>query len=221
MSNDKNIFERLLKLWVMIMKMIIEGVRDPYRVADYLQRIVDPSSPPIEPIGCYIEKNGIIRFNVTPTGWSGPEWEKFCDENGYELSDDARRFLNSPDFKPTLAGKVVQVAVLKGELFADNVRTTENIRAKARKLKLKKGNHDLACLVRKELTNEELVEMGLFWIIGMSDTIEVSGGDPGLLAARWRDSRPWLGAYDGEPDGRWGREDGFAFEEPQVRRPRS
>ena len=41
MSNDKNVFERLFKLLTMVSKMILDGVRDPLKVADYLQEVVD------------------------------------------------------------------------------------------------------------------------------------------------------------------------------------
>lgn len=45
MSNEKkeesNIYERLWKLYIMIGKMIMDGVRDPHKVADLLQTIVD------------------------------------------------------------------------------------------------------------------------------------------------------------------------------------
>ena len=41
MENDKNVYERLWKLWTMICKMVMDGVRDPEKVADALQAIVD------------------------------------------------------------------------------------------------------------------------------------------------------------------------------------
>jgi len=43
-SNDEkegNVYERLWKLWTMICKMIMDGVRDPEKVVDTLQTIVD------------------------------------------------------------------------------------------------------------------------------------------------------------------------------------
>lgn len=43
MGNDKNVYERLWKLWTMICKMIMDGARDPDKVADILQTIVDSS----------------------------------------------------------------------------------------------------------------------------------------------------------------------------------
>jgi hypothetical protein len=39
-----NVFERLFKLWGMICKMILDGVRDPEKVAEALQAIVDGST---------------------------------------------------------------------------------------------------------------------------------------------------------------------------------
>lgn len=42
MSNGEiNVFERLFKLWAMVTKLIMDGKRDPHKVADILQRIVD------------------------------------------------------------------------------------------------------------------------------------------------------------------------------------
>ena len=42
MSNE-NIFERLFRLWSAICKMIVDGARDPYEVAEMLQAIIDGS----------------------------------------------------------------------------------------------------------------------------------------------------------------------------------
>lgn len=41
MGNDKNVYERLWKLWTVICKMIMDGVRNPEKVAEVLQSIVD------------------------------------------------------------------------------------------------------------------------------------------------------------------------------------
>ena len=43
MSND-NVFERLFKLWAMVAKLVLDGKRDPQRVADILQGIVNEVS---------------------------------------------------------------------------------------------------------------------------------------------------------------------------------
>ncbi|MDO8604158.1 MAG: hypothetical protein Q7K40_02005 [bacterium] len=103
-------------------------------------------------------------------------------------------------------------------MFEDNLRTTENIPAKALKLKLKKGYHDLACLIRNEFTNKEIEKMCLLEIIGMSNSIEVSCGAPVILGVGWNDSKACLNAYCGKPGGRWRCGYGFAFEEPGSNR---
>lgn len=46
-SNDKNVFERLFRLWSAVCKMIVDGARDPGKVADDLQRIVDTVTVPL------------------------------------------------------------------------------------------------------------------------------------------------------------------------------
>ncbi|MDO8604159.1 MAG: hypothetical protein Q7K40_02010 [bacterium] len=108
MSNDKD-KARVMTLVTYIYKKIIEGTANASDFADYLQDYLGRAKPR------YTEKGGIIRFDLPPApGWSGPEWEKFYDENGYRLSDSARKFLSSPDFKPTPKGTIVHVAVLKG-----------------------------------------------------------------------------------------------------------
>ena len=43
-SNDTNVYERLWKLYIMIGKMILDGVRDPQKVADALQIIHDTAT---------------------------------------------------------------------------------------------------------------------------------------------------------------------------------
>lgn len=40
MSNEKNVYERLWKLWAMVCKMAMDGARDPHKVAEILQSIV-------------------------------------------------------------------------------------------------------------------------------------------------------------------------------------
>ena len=217
MSNDKKV-ARLFNLFVQVGKMVMDGTRDAVLVADYMQRILDPSLPPVEPVGRFTEKDGIIRFKLTAPGLTGPEWEKFCDENDHNLSNDVRKFLNSPDFKPTPAGTIIHVAVLKGELFEENLRTTKNVCVKALKMKFKKANHDLACIIRKEFTNKEIEEMGLWLISGMSDPVDVSGSGQVLLGVHRDDCAPWFNAFYGKPHNLWIRESVFAFEDQEAAR---
>lgn len=156
--------------------------------------------------------DGTIRVQAVSNGWSGEKWIAWYDEHGYPLSDEAKFLLRSADFKPSKAGTIYEIAVLPGDLLPDNKRITKNIRAKADELKLKHGqdeNPEIVCLIRQKFSNQEIRDMGLLWIVGLHETISGSGGYPSLLSADASDAEPWLNAYWGKPDDRWGRRNGF------------
>ncbi len=161
------------------------------------------------------EKDGVIYVTLTSNGWSGPEWEAHFDRRGVELSPNARKILNSTQFKASKAGTSRPVAILKGELFSDEDRITKNIRAKAIELKLKKLDIETQCLIRDALTNKAINDLGLNWIVGMHEPVEIGGG-LGLLTARARGVVPGLGTGYVGPGFRWGRGFGFAFDASQV-----
>ena len=156
------------------------------------------------------EKDGVISFSVTSDGTTGEDWITRLESKGFRVGDYTKQMLRSSSFKPT-SGVKTQIAVLKGELFADSDRTTEKIRAEADKRKLGKPNAELACLIREKFTDEDIKEMGLWWIITMHESITDSDGDPDLLGASRYDDGRWLFAYDGRPVYGWGRDGGFAF----------
>jgi hypothetical protein len=85
-----------------------------------------------EPTRCWREENGVITFSVTSHGTTGEDWITRLESKGFRVGDYARQVLPSRDFKPT-NGVTTEVAVLKGTLFEDHNRTTENIRAEADK----------------------------------------------------------------------------------------
>mgnify|MGYP001572202345 CR=1 FL=1 len=167
-----------------------------------------------EPTRSWCEQDGVIYFNITSNGRTGLEWERFCDENKYQLSPEARFLLRSDDFKPTSC-VTTEIAVLEGILFEDNDRITKKIHAEANKRKLEKLNAEAACLIREKFSDKEIEAMGLWWIIVMHKPIEGSGGSPYLLGAH-RHGGHWLDAYYDEPDDGWLRDFGFAFAVSQV-----
>ena len=167
------------------------------------------------PIRSWREEDGVIYFSVTSDGTEGVDWIKRLEGNGFRVGDYAKQVLRSPDFKPT-NGVTTEVAVLKGMLFEDNDRITKKIRAEADKRKLGKPEPELACFIREKFTDEEIEAMGLVWIVAMHEPIGDSDGGPGLLGAGRNVGGRWLGAYDGRPDRRWGREGGFVFAASQV-----
>jgi hypothetical protein len=60
------------------------------------------------------------------------------------------------------------------------------------------------------LSDKEIKEMGLDWIITMHEPIPDSDGFPCVLGT-YRCGDSWLNACNAHPGSWWSREDGFAF----------
>jgi len=161
------------------------------------------------------EVDGVIHFIVTSDGTTGEQWITRLEKAGKKNSKEAKYILRSPDFKPT-SGVTTEIVVLKGMLFSDDNRITANIRAEADKRGLTVLNAEAACLIREMFTDQDLADMGLYWIVVMHEPINDSGGNPSLLNANRNGDGSWLSAFYGNADNRWNRDDGFAFAGVQV-----
>ena len=208
MSND-NAITRVFKLWAKISMMVVDGTRDATTVAEALQNILN------QPTRHWREEDGVIYFSVTSDNESGEGWIKRLEAKGYRVSDYTKSVLHSPDFKPT-NGVTTKIAVLKGSIFEDSDRITQNIRAEADKRGLTKPDAEVACLIRDQFSDEEVEAMGLWWIVAMHEPIKDSDGGPNLLGAGRSDDGRWLDVCCGDPDCRWDREFGFAVAVLQV-----
>lgn len=171
-----------------------------------------------KPTRSWREEDGVIYLPpLTTDGTTGPEWEQWYDENGYNLSKEARFILNSPDFKPT-NGVTTEVAVFNGLLFENSYQITKKVRAEADKSnKLSKPNAELACLIREKFTDKEIEAMGLWYIVAMHEPIDDFDGVPNLLlVGRYYGGRQ-LDVYYGRLSRRSDHRDyGFAFAVSQV-----
>jgi hypothetical protein len=163
----------------------------------------------------WIEENGIIRFSIKSDGTTGKAWISRLNGLGCRITDYAKSVLRSPDFHPT-NGVTTEIAVLKGELFIDDDRFIEKIRAEARRRKLQTPSAELACFIREFLSDEDLEVMGLWWIITMHESIKTDIGLCLLGAGRSGGHSHSLHAFCRGPDDGWHREYGFAFVESQV-----
>ena len=159
-------------------------------------------------------RDNIIRFFVTSDGTTGKEWIKRLEDKGINIGHWAEDVLRSKDFKPTKTK--YEIAVIKGSLFTQEYPTTEEIRDKAKELKFKISNAEVACLIRELLTDKDIEEMGLWWITTFHKPIKDSVGDPELLNAYRNGDGSWLGTSFGQPDNGWDRGHGFAFVVSQV-----
>lgn len=161
------------------------------------------------------EENGVIYFEVTSDGTTGPQWIERLEKKGFRLSKWAKDVLLSSDFKPT-TGVTYKVAVLKGTLFTDKNRITRKIRAEAERRKLEKPHAEVTCLIRELFSDKELKAMDLWWIVVFHEPINDSAGDPNLLYADRYDEGRWLSPYYVRPDDDWHSGSGFAFAVSQV-----
>ncbi|MEX0649448.1 MAG: hypothetical protein WD200_00425 [Candidatus Andersenbacteria bacterium] len=164
------------------------------------------------------EEAGVIRFSVTSDGTTGPQWIKRLGKRRFRLNRDSEELLHSPDFVPT-NGVTYDVAVLKGTLFNDGNRITQNIHAEADHRGWKYGKDmpaEVACLIRETFSDEDIEAMGLWWIVVMHEPIKDSDGYPFLLGAHRYGDGPWLNACYGRPAYGWCRGRGFAVLVSQV-----
>jgi hypothetical protein len=166
------------------------------------------------------EKDGIIRFSVMPVNMTGPEWLDHHEEKyDFRVMDRARSILLSSDFKPTVVSwppQPVEIAVIKGVLFGDTERTTKIVRADAAKRGFLKSNADIAPVIRRQFSDDDLYLMGLAHIVTMHEPISDSSGTPSLLDIDRRGTGKWLTASDGNPGTHWSENAGFAFIVPAV-----
>jgi len=161
------------------------------------------------------EENDVIYLSVVSDGTTGPEWIKRLEGKKYNLSKWVKDLLRSSDFMPT-TGVKYELAVLKGRLFEESKRVTEEIRAEAKRRGLSTPNAEVACLIREKFSDKEIEEMGLWWIVTMHKPIRDSGGGLCLLHAVRGDFGRRLGAGYGNPGSEWDRRGGFVFAVSQV-----
>jgi hypothetical protein len=153
------------------------------------------------------KKNGVIYFPVTSTGISGPQWIEDLEAGHYGVQGYARELILSDNFKPTNC--VTEIAVLTGELFDDDNRTTEKICVEAtRDNKLTMSTLETACIIRKTLTDKEIAAMGLDAIIVMHHPLKDHDDILSLLSV---DRKSWLNSCYGLSKVKWPRNIGFAF----------
>ncbi len=153
-----------------------------------------------------IDKDGIIYIDLpVTTGITGPQWSKML--NVSEWADD---LLNSDDFWVT-TGKVYKIAIIPGKFFFDKDRKTVNIRKEMDRRGWLHGNKispEVACLLRKYLSNQDIADLGLYWLMTMHEPIKDSDGVSGLLSMHRHDVSILVTNYD-HPNYQWDDDNGF------------
>lgn len=174
---------------------------------------VIPTAP--TPTAWTVDDEGNIHFTLTSNGFTREQWEQHLERRGWRIGDYARQVLRRASEAPT-NGVTYNIVVRPGKKISDSDRITKKIRAAADKKGWVKPHWEVACLIRDTFTDEQLEQMGLWYIVTMHEPIKDSDGDPLLLDSRRGDGGRWLRAGYGRPDDDWDDRGGFAFAVPQV-----
>jgi len=183
------------------------------------QKIV-PLVVPVAP-NRIVDDEGNIHFTLTSNGRTKEQWET-CFENEkvdaagkkYRLSDYAKNVLRRATEAPT-TGVNYHIVVRPGSKISSNDRITNKIRAAADKKGWVKPHWEVSCLIRDTFTDDQLEQMGLWYIVTMHEPIE-SDGVLGLLTPGRNGGGRWLHANVGRPGSYWSDGGSFAFAVPQV-----
>jgi hypothetical protein len=164
-----------------------------------------------------VDDEGNIHFTLPPTkGLSREQWEQHLEHRGWRIGDWARKVLRHASETPT-NGVTYNIVVRPGKKISNGDRITKKIRVAAEAKGWVKPHWEIACLIRDTFTDEQLEQMGLWYIVTMHEPINDSDGVPILLYSRRDDDGRWLRADYDRPDDEWHDFGGFAFVVPQVR----
>lgn len=175
---------------------------------------VIPTAP--TPTAWTVDDEGNIHFTVTSNGMTREQWEQHLERRGWRISKYARRVLRRASDVST-NGVIYNIVVRPGKKISDSDRSTKKIRVAADKKGWLKPHWEVACLTRDTLTDEQLEQMGLWYIVTMHKPIKDSDGVSDLFySGRDGGGRCLHASYGGPDDVLWGDRGGFAFVVPQV-----
>lgn len=156
-------------------------------------------------------------LKLTSNGLTGKSWTQELESKGCNVGMYAKQLLLSPDFKCSKKGTEYDIVIYDLEDLTDkDYITTKEVREKAQALGCKTPNAEIACLIRENMSDKEIKDMGMRYITVMHEPIEDSVRDPDLLCVNRNDDGRWLGTARDSSDFRWFRGAGFVFLAPQV-----
>ena len=164
-------------------------------------------------------EHGHIIVTVTGLDLTGVQEIERLEAAGYVLSNWAKSCLlstkkDSYDKKHRLvANQLYKVALMPGKEIPDANRTADALRKRGmEKYGYGKPQGGLIPRIRESVSDKQMEEMdGAWYIAGLHDPIEDSGGDPSVLDAGRRGGGRRLSAYWGGPGSRWDDGGLFAF----------
>lgn len=170
--------------------------------------VVVPTAP--TPVEWTTDANGNIYFTLTSNGFTRQQWEEYLERRGYFITVLARRVLRLASEVPT-NGVTYNIVVLPSKKISDSDRVTRKVRAMAEAKGWAKPHWEVACLIRDTFTDEQLKQMGLWYIVTMHEPIKDSNDYPNLLCSKRRGDGRCLDTGSGGPNDEWFSGGGFAF----------
>jgi hypothetical protein len=162
------------------------------------------------------EADGVIYVTLTTNGATGSEWIEQLKQMGFLVPEQtAARILRSSKFKPLPSGTEINVAVLPDTFCSESDLSMEGIHQEAVRRGWVKAPAELACLIRRDISNHDMETLELCYISVIHDPI---GGE--YLTSSWRDGGSMSSFYQKDDpliSRKWGRNRGYAFVVPQRR----
>ena len=118
------------------------------------------------------ENDGMIKCSVVSDGTTPLDWHARLKKN-FQIGYNAGLVLSDnrvQSFIPT-NGIATTVVILKGKLFRRKDRTFNNVKEFATERNMLTPNAEISCLLRENLTNDEIIAMGLRTIIIMHEPL--------------------------------------------------
>jgi len=161
------------------------------------------------------ELDNVIYTAITPDGTSGSAWPDRLEKALYHVEDIAMGVFASNDFTPMSDLKPRVVAILKGDLFKAEERTTHSVCAEIAQRSFQQLPADATGYIREKFTDDDIEAMDLVWIVVTHKAIRINDAWYWLSAHRF-DNGSWVSAYQCRPEHRlWDKEFGFACEVPE------
>jgi hypothetical protein len=173
---------------------------------------------PKKPLPFQKNQNGHYVLTLTGASRLGTEEISYLEGLGFVPSDYAKRVLGSTgpdsyDAKHRLAeGQIYQVALVPGRDYKafGKRRTTKNLQAYGQSFGYGKALAGMIPRVRETVSDEQMEEMGFWYLAGLHDPIEADG-HPLVLYSDRIGSRRFLFTSWVRPDRGWDGGGAFVF----------
>lgn len=164
-----------------------------------------------------MSRNYMSLKTVYSDGVFGKDGIKDLERARYNLGYLAKEVMKKfPNGDALTNGRAYRTVVLKGEDFTDGERTISNIRNIAKEMGFVTPPPDIARLLRKSVSDDEIASMGLWWLVVMHEPITASDGYPRVLGINRAYEGRRFESYFCLSDDKWYHDGGFVFLAPPA-----